>query len=573
MGRIEEQQTVGRPRAAEAVAESRGSPESNEASETSEASDPDRREHERAAREADARHERMDRVAVLFGEITAATREFLRAVAECDRHRDWAEEGFASCAEWLSWRIGITRDTAGEKVRAARALESLPLISDAMARGRISFSKVRALTRAATPENEAELLEHARACSAASLERLVRGWKTLGRVDEARAERLRHRLRSFSVFPNNEGMFVVKGVVTPEVGALLQRAIEAAGDALFSSTAADDGERPEPAQLRADALALVAERALAAGFGGREGSGEGAGEGAGAGAGTGASEGASEGAGTGAGAVSGGATAPISGSRAARYQVVLHVEPESLREHGEPGMCELEDGSRLSAESARRLACDAGVAVVARGGDGGGTGAGLGRKTRTVPPAVRRSLEARDRGCRFPGCRLRFTDAHHIVHWADGGETGLHNLILLCARHHRGVHEGGYRVCTDRDGVAVFFGPNGRAIAEAPPMPELTEDPMAALLAGNRARGAAPDWRSGHQAWRRDGDVPWDIEAAALEAMDRALDVAHRTLDTLAEGSRSAESGDAADAADTAEAADTADAADAADAVESGEAA
>jgi hypothetical protein len=499
-------------------------------------------EHERAAAEADARHERMDRVAVLYGEITAATREFLRAIAECDRHRDWAQEGFASCADWLAWRIGVTRNVAGEKIRAARALESLPLISDAMARGQISFSKVRALTRAATPDNEAELLEYARAASAASLERLVRGWKTLGRVDEARAERLRHRMRSFSVFPNNEGMFVVKGVVTPEVGALLQRAIEAAGDALFSASAADDGQRQEPDQLRADALALVAERALAAGFGRGHAAEE----------------------------------APISGSRAERYQVILHVEPESLTEHGEPGMCELEDGSRLSAESARRLACDAGLVAVARGDEGGaaasgGTPAGaagagvaaggrvaggggveaggrgaagrggaadggsgaaagecahcraldLGRKTRTVPPSVRRALGARDGGCRFPGCRLRFTDAHHIVHWADGGETELHNLILLCARHHRAVHEGGFRVCTDKDAVAVFFSPSGRVIAEAPAMPGLEADPLERLVARNRAHGSAPDWRSGRQEWRRDEDVPWEIEAAALEAMDR----------------------------------------------------
>jgi hypothetical protein len=452
-------------------------------------------EHERAAAEADARHERMDRVAVLYGEITAATREFLRAIAECDRHRDWAQEDFASCADWLAWRIGVTRNVAGEKIRAARALESLPLISDAMARGQISFSKVRALTRAATPDNEAELLEYARAASAASLERLVRGWKTLGRVDEARAERLRHRMRSFSVFPNNEGMFVVKGVVTPEVGALLQRAIEAAGDALFSASAADDGQRQEPDQLRADALALVAERALAAGFGRGHAAEE----------------------------------APISGSRAERYQVILHVEPESLTEHGEPGMCELEDGSRLSAESARRLACDAGLVAVARE-DEGGAAAGecahcraldLGRKTRTVPPSVRRALGARDGGCRFPGCRLRFTDAHHIVHWADGGETELHNLILLCARHHRAVHEGGFRVCTDKDAVAVFFSPSGRVIAEAPPMPGLEADPLERLVARNRAHGSAPDWRSGRQEWRRDEDVPWEIEAAALEAMDR----------------------------------------------------
>ena len=458
-------------------------------------------DHALAASEADARHERMDRVAVLYGEITAATREFLRAVAECDRHRDWADEGFASCADWLAWRIGVTRNVAGEKLRAARALECLPRISDAMARGQISFSKVRALTRAATPENEAELLADAKACSAASLERLVRGWKTLGRVDEARAERLRHRMRSFSVFPNNEGMFVVKGVVTPEVGALLQRAIEAAGDALFSATAADDEERPDPEQLRADALALVAERALAAGFGRGSEARE----------------------------------APVSGSRAARYQVVLHVEPKSLTEHGEPEMCELDDGSRLSAESARRLACDAGLTRSAEADLGvapcsRGRGPDLGRKTRTVPPSVRRALEARDRGCRFPGCRLRFTDAHHIVHWADGGETGLHNLLLLCARHHRAVHEGGFRVCTDKDAVAAFFSPNGRVIAEAPPMPALGANPTGSLVASNRERGAAPDWRSGRQEWRRDEDVPWDIEAAALVAMDRALEVAHKTL-------------------------------------------
>ena len=114
-----------------------------------------------AAIESDARHDRMDRVAVLYGEITAATREFLRALAESDRHRDWVEEGLGSCAEWLAWRIGITKGTANEKVRAARALEYLPLISEAMASGELSFSKVRALTRAAVPENEAELLEFA----------------------------------------------------------------------------------------------------------------------------------------------------------------------------------------------------------------------------------------------------------------------------------------------------------------------------------------------------------------------------------------------------------------------------
>ena len=479
--------------------------------------------HEQAALDSDARHERMDRVAVLHAEITAATREFLRALAESDRHRDWEAEGFGSCSEWLAWRIGITRDTAGEKVRAARALENLPLISKAMARGEVSFSKVRALTRAATPENEGDMLAYAKACSAASLERLVRGWKTLGRLDEERAERLRHRMRSFSVFPSNEGMYVVKGIVTPEVGALLMRAIEAASDALYRQAShADeddpdgddpgglaqsgdpgryrsgsvDPDRPTSAQLRADALGLLAERALAAGFG-RSCADEGDG-------GDGDEEGRAE--------------APISGTRAARYQVVLHVEPETLRDHGEPGMSELEDGTRLSAESARRLACDAGLATVVRGDDGSVSDSG--RRARTVPPAVRRALEARDRGCRFPGCGLRFTDAHHVVHWADGGDTSLNNLILLCAGHHRAVHEGRYRVCTDREGKAVFFSPSGRVLAGAPPLPNLGPNSVEALVTRNRARGVAPDWRIGMPRYKYDHDVPWEIEAAALEAMD-----------------------------------------------------
>src|SRR5690606_13156875 len=238
-------------------------------------------ETERAA--SDAREERMDRVAVLYGEITSATREFLAAVAACDRHRDWAEAGFGSCAEWLAWRIGITRNTANEKVRVAVALEELPKTSEAMGRGELSFTKVRALTRVATPASEPELLALARSVSAARLERLIRSWRVDGRGDELRAERLRHRSRTFSVFPDGEGTYLVRGRLTPEIAAVLLRAVEAAADALFGS-GADEESTPE--QRRADALGLLAERALAAGFG--EGD-----------------------------------APPVSGSRAERYQVLL----------------------------------------------------------------------------------------------------------------------------------------------------------------------------------------------------------------------------------------------------------
>jgi hypothetical protein len=427
-----------------------------------------------AAMESDARLERMDRVAVLYGEITAATREFLRAVADCDEHRDWAEAGFASCADWLAWRIGISRVTASEKVRAARALEALPLISEAMGRGELSFTKVRALTRVATPESEAELLEYARANSAASLERFVRGWKTMDRAGEQRIEQLRHRLRSFSVFPDGEGMYLVRGRLTPEVAAVLMRAVEAAGDALYAEPSPDD-RRPDPEQRRADAVGLLAERALAVGFAGDD--------------------------------------VPVSGSRAERYQVVLHVEPATLRAEGEPGLTELEDGTRFSAENSRRLACDAAVVEVVKAPDG--TVLDVGRRSRTVPPALRRALETRDRGCRFPGCGLRFTDAHHIEHWGDGGETSLRNTVLLCRRHHRLVHEDGHRLCSDAQGQVVFFDPRGRPIAASAPPARLDDDPLDALVARNRARGVEPDWTTGLATSTRQGNGGTTIVDAA----------------------------------------------------------
>ncbi|MSR20437.1 MAG: HNH endonuclease [Gemmatimonadetes bacterium] len=209
---------------------------------------------------------------------------------------------------------------------------------------------------------------------------------------------------------------------------------------------------------------------------------------------------------------------PVSGSRAERYQVVLHVEPATLRAQGEPGMSELEDGTRFLAENSRRLACDASVVEVAKGPDG--SVLDVGRRSRTVPPALRRALEAPDRGCRFPGCGLRFTDAHHIEHWADGGETSLRNTLLLCGRHHRLVHEEGHRVFSDANGQVVFFSPTGKAIAASPPRPSLSADPLEELVRRNRERDVAPNRRSGMPEWKRDRDVPREIEAAALEALE-----------------------------------------------------
>jgi len=244
--------------------------------------------------------------------------------------------------------------------------------------------------------------------------------------------------------------------------------------------------------------------------------------------------------------------------------VMLHVDASTLEEEGETGQSELEDGTRVTAVTSRRISCDAGLVRIVHGSDGQVLGAG--RRTRTVPPSVRRALEARDRGCRFPGCGLRFTDAHHVKHWADGGETTLRNLILLCRRHHRAVHEGGVQVCLDRDGQVVFFGPRGNALLGAPPRrlergkgvgarveknaaaEEMAETATTGVVAEEKtaeeqavpetaaAKNTAPAEtaaariprpepssikpNTGIPRWARDHAIPWEVEARAWEALD-----------------------------------------------------
>jgi hypothetical protein len=193
---------------------------------------------------------------------------------------------------------------------------------------------------------------------------------------------------------------------------------------------------------------------------------------------------------------------------------MLHVEAETLRADGDPGRSELEDGTRVSAETARRLSCDASLVEVAHGPDGDVLD--VGRKTRTIPPAIRRALEVRDRGCRFPGCGLRFTDAHHVTHWADGGGTSVKNCLLLCGHHHRLVHEGGWRVDWWGEGHPVFFDPRGGTHFEGRwNPPQLPEQPVTVLMRENRLRGARPDAWTASARWEHEAAIPDDVYYAA----------------------------------------------------------
>src|SRR5947208_5471847 len=253
-------------------------------------------------------------------------------------------------------------------------------------------------------------------------------------------------------------MVVIRGRLAPEVGAALIQALTAAREALYdkaharnvpagTSGADVSTEPPTMPQQQADALALVAETALHHGI--------------------------------------------DPGAPGERYQVVVHVDAPVLADVDAPGQSVLEDGAHVSAETSQRLACDASRVVMRHDPDG--RIFEVGARTRTIPPALRRALHHRDRGCRFPGCGVRFGQGHHLRHWADGGPTTLSNLALLCRRHHRAVHEEGYQVARESDGELSFRRPAGRLPPSVPPPAAVRADPVAVLRARHEALGLRID--------------------------------------------------------------------------------
>jgi 5-methylcytosine-specific restriction endonuclease McrA len=199
------------------------------------------------------------------------------------------------------------------------------------------------------------------------------------------------------------------------------------------------------------------------------------------------------------------------GTPGERYQVVVHVDAPVLADPDQPGQSVLEDGTRVSAETSRRLACDASRVVMRH--DAEGRLREIGARTRTIPPALRRALHHRDQGCRFPGCGLRFTQGHHLRHWAQGGPTTLSNLALLCRRHHRSVHEEGYQVARLPDGALQFRRPDGRSLPEVPPPAALPEDPSKVLRARHDSQGIRIDARTACAGWLGERlNVGWAID-------------------------------------------------------------
>jgi hypothetical protein len=356
-----------------------------------------------------------DAIAETAAIIDVATHRFLTQLREFDRVDGWHRAGALSCAHWLSWRVGMDLGAAREKVRVAKKLAELPAMDGALRKGEISYSKVRAMTRVATAENEADLLGMARSATGAQLEKICRLKRMVSALDGADASEVEAR-RHVVERPAGDGMVAIQLRLLPDEAARVMKAFEVAGSG-----------------NRADGAVALAEAALG-------------------------------------GKVAGESVRPP-------VEVVVHVQAGDLA--GRTGL-----GDGISAETSRRLLCDAGVVPILE--DERGRTIDVGRKTRTIPAALRRALDARDGGCRFPGCSNRiFTDAHHIEHWLDGGETNLDNTVLLCRRHHRALHEHGFSL--ERAGEElVVRDPRGRVVPAQGPRCEVEVDLAAVAVAWSR---------------------------------------------------------------------------------------
>ena len=415
-----------------------------------------------------------DGITELAAHLDAGTYQLLQLIYEFDKEEGWAGDGIYSCAHWLNWKCGMSLGSARERVRVAKALPALPTISAAFREGRVSYSKVRAMTRVATLENEGALLQIALHGTATHVETQVRLYRKVKRIEALEDENLRHGHRELTWHIDDDDYWVFKGRFTPEQGALLQKALEAAADQLFeeqqyvpedvekeiNANIPLDSTSPEPvSRKRADQLARVVEGFL-----------------------------------TGVGK-----NRPVNDlSGGDKYMVNIHTDIETLKQDGTAAESEIEDRGHVSAETSRRLSCD--CSIVHWHENAQGDPLDVGRKTRSIPPAIRRALKRRDQGCRFPGCTCsRFVDAHHIQHWADGGETCMDNLILLCRTHHRLVHEAGYGVRFQAGEGAVFSLPGGKIIPQGPDT--RSRGNVFAIMSNNHKNGlkitpgtAIPQW-------------------------------------------------------------------------------
>jgi hypothetical protein len=459
--------------------------------------------------------ERLEaQICELAGHLTAATCRFLVLVGDFDARRGWASWEMSSCAAWLSWKCQMSAGTAREHVRVARALRDLPVLRAEFGAGRLSYAKVRALTRIATPATEPGLAEIAGPMTGNQLERFARAHRQVTAASDSTA-RVRRRLAwRFE----DDGSLAGTFRLPPLAGAVLLQALRAAAGDLDPCPDHDgdgDGERgsvsaetpapghpaagtpaaepaaggtktaedaaaggPRPRQVTstslADALLAIAEAFLAGKIADADnpeiyqviihvGT-----------------DALAPDAPAPAGSVPAGPApagpAPAPGGEAdprqgAGVSAETPAAPRIPGHPADPARCHVQDGPAISISTAQMISCTAALSWLLHDRDG--TALDAGRRRRRPTSAQRRAARDRDHcRCRYPGCESRRTDLHHIQYWANGGRTSLDNLISLCPAHHRLIHDRGHLIAGGRGGAFAFYRPDGTLLPPCPALPE-----------------------------------------------------------------------------------------------------
>ena len=454
-----------------------------------------------------------DQIAEMSAHIDAAMHRLLTTIREFDVAAGWQVQGALSCAHWLAWRVGWDLRTARERVRVARKLAELPLIDEELRRGAMSYSQARAISRVATAENEALWVGYTKHMPASQLDTLCRSYQNVQAYDQAHGSEagvMAGAMTAAQVAAQrtvtrrslDNGMVKFEIVVANDEAAIVWAALNAGiAKAGAAATTADSlVAEPSPAEpTRADQTPAEPRSA--------EPSPE---------------------------EYSNAAQTPaehsfdtpptakapssadrgrqradafmeiiqdcVRGGRPQRTPIEIIITVPHAGLHGSAGPSDLAmmaGGEVIAASTARRLCCDAGVVVAHV--DAHGVPLSVGRKTRTTPAAIQRALRLRDRTCRFPGCtHSRYVDGHHIKHWANGGETALANLMLLCSAHHTLLHEGGCRVAANGASGWDFFDQRNRLIdaqpARATASRTATYEAFLASMPALELRVAANSW-------------------------------------------------------------------------------
>ena len=414
-----------------------------------------------------------DQITELCSHIYAAEARLLTLIREFDEKECWAEQGFCSCAHWLNFKCGIGMNAAREKVRVANALATLPKIDEGLSKGELSYSKVRAMTRIADESNQDYLMMIAKHGTAHHVEKLVSKYRSAKRVQDAAVAEGQYRDRELNHYYDHDGCLVIKARLPAEQGALVVKALEMAMEKQFvganqnvgAASAAIGPEDPPTAPIaarRADAIADIAETYMN--------------------------------------------NDESSGSTADRYQIVVHVTAETS---------ELEDGPHVTAETSRRIACDSTVVNIKD--DENGEPLSIGRRSRSIPPSMRRALRNRDGGCRFPGCtNNKFVDGHHIRHWADGGETSLGNLVLLCRHHHHLVHEGGFSCGKSAAGQVHFNDQRQQPLPNWSELPKIASNHDVQQWMDSEWFAAAANGEGCNAKWHSGEQIDWQMAVSAF---------------------------------------------------------